>query len=180
MKEQFHGGDLASYSFPHHIHSIIWLRRVLILKVMVHFLQPFPHSCPLLVTYASQQIDDKILLESIRGFDEETKLREVKIIFIWQFDIVTDDNRDTVACNCIKQTVGRRCVSSQMEAELGPLHAHRRTSYSSTATRSCFKMYASFILQQLIQLLPDNASLQIANENRVKKSLSMHYSGVGP
>ena len=64
-----------------------------------------------------------------------------------------------MANNRIKKPIGRRGVAREVEAKLGGPHALRGTLYPVVLCGARREMHAGLILQHLVKLLTDNATL---------------------
>ena len=114
---------LASHRSPDHLNSIIGLRRVLVLKVMSHLLQPSPHGSPLVPGHASENAQQGALPHSIRRTDEHAELRVVEDVLERELDLVADYDGDAVADDGVEEAVRGGRVAGDVQSELGRCHA---------------------------------------------------------
>lgn len=112
--------------FKDHIHSIVLLCRMLILKMMGNGLQLRPHLQPPLFRDTPQCAHQEPRLNSLFGREEQPKLVIVKVVLKRQLNSVTYCDRDTVTDNDVKEPAARRCISSQIQAEAWVSHTFSR------------------------------------------------------
>jgi hypothetical protein len=117
MNRKLQCRHFALHLFEDHVHSIVLLRRMLVLEVMRDALQPLPHLQPSLPLHAPQYAKQVTWLDGLLGREKQRELVVVQIVLEWQLDLVTDDDRHTVADDGVKQPATRRSVSSGMKAE---------------------------------------------------------------
>ena len=87
---------------PEHINRVVFLRRVLVFKVVRDFLEPAPHSGPPFRGNLVQPVNDQTGLESLPNREEEGEFLVVDEVFERKLDPVADDDRHAVADDSVE------------------------------------------------------------------------------
>lgn len=102
--------NFAGDSFPGHMHSVVWLRRVLIFEMVFHLFQCGPHLGPFFPTYSTEQIDYEIALKGVTGFYEDWEGGVVEGILERHFNVIADDDGDAMTSNCVEEAIRGRGI----------------------------------------------------------------------
>lgn len=125
MYSKFDPRKLVFHLPPNHIDSIFFSRGVLELVMARDVFQLLPHFNPSLFWKSPELIHHITRFQCLFVREENWELGVVNFIFKWELNLITYNDRNTVAHNGIKQATRWRCVSCRMQTELWQTHTLR-------------------------------------------------------